>query len=221
MTGNPGAYKITVIDAKGNQIVNYYSGNGQIYRSEGATYPTETAFDAAGSMAELHTWRNQNGNSDINRWYYDLFTGAMTNKLYANGKGTAYTYLDDGRIATRKWARNIITTYGYSDTATGSIRTMDYNDDTLSVTNYYNLVGQLVKVEDGSGTTTFSYDSKGRLIAETNAFAVVTRSYDQDGRYSEFILNPVNPVHPVQKIIFGYDKQNRLNAITSIVGAET
>ncbi|MCK9305354.1 MAG: hypothetical protein M0P27_08165, partial [Bacteroidales bacterium] len=65
MAGKPGAYKITVTDAKGNQTVNYYSGNGQLYRSEGATYPTETAFDAAGRMAELHTWRNQNGNSDI------------------------------------------------------------------------------------------------------------------------------------------------------------
>ncbi|MDD2230706.1 MAG: hypothetical protein PHY48_15070 [Candidatus Cloacimonetes bacterium] len=221
VTGNPGAYKITVTDPQGRQTVNYYSGNGQLYRSEGATYPTETAFDTAGRMAELHTWRNQNGNSDITRWYYDLFTGAMTNKLYADGKGTAYTYLSDGRISTRKWARNIITTYGYADTATGSIRTMDYNDDTPSVTNYYNLIGQLVKVEDGTGTTTFGYDLRGRLIAETNAFAVITRSYDQYGRYSEFILNPVNPVHPVQNIVFGYDAKNRLNTITSIVGVET
>ncbi|MDD2230632.1 MAG: hypothetical protein PHY48_14695 [Candidatus Cloacimonetes bacterium] len=216
-----GAYKIAVTDAKGNQTVNYYSGNGQIYRSEGATYPTETAFDAAGRMTELHTWRNESGNSDITRWHYDLFTGAVTNKLYADGKSTAYTYLDDGRIATRKWARNIITTYGYADTATGSIRTTDYNDDTPSVTNYYNLIGQLIKVEDGTGTTTFGYDSKGRLIAETNAFEVITRSYDTYGRYSELILNPVNTVYPVQKIVFGYDAQNRLNAITSIIGTET
>ncbi|MDD2599619.1 MAG: hypothetical protein PHO37_10380, partial [Kiritimatiellae bacterium] len=134
--------------------------------------------------------------------------------------GTAYTYLSDGRIATRKWARNIITTYGYADTATGSIRTTDYNDTTPSVTNYYNLIGQLMKVEDGTGTTTFGYDLRGRLIAETNTFAVITRSYDTYGRYAIFILNPVNPVYPVQKIVFGYDTLNRLNSITSIVGTE-
>ncbi|MFA7175084.1 MAG: hypothetical protein WC340_17050, partial [Kiritimatiellia bacterium] len=80
---------------------------------------------------------------------------------------------------------------------------------------------QLVKVEDGSCTTTFSYDSKGRQITETNAFAVITRSYDQYGRYAEFILSPINPVHPVQKIVFGYEAKNRLNTITSIVGVET
>ncbi|MFA7174722.1 MAG: RHS repeat-associated core domain-containing protein [Kiritimatiellia bacterium] len=218
--GKPGAYEITVTDPQGNQTVNYYSGNGQLYRSEGATYPTETAFDAAGRMVQLHTWRDATGNPDITRWYYDLFTGAVTNKLYADGKGTAYTYLNDGRVASRNWARNIITTYGYADTATGSIRTTDYNDTTPSVTNYYNLIGQLVKVEDGTGTTTFGYDLRGRLITETNAFAVITRSYDTYGRYAEFILNPVNPVYPAQKIVFGYDTLNRLNSITSIVGTE-
>ncbi|MDD2601247.1 MAG: hypothetical protein PHO37_18840, partial [Kiritimatiellae bacterium] len=216
-----GAYKVTVTDAKANQTMNYYSGNGQLYRSEGATYPIETAFDAAGRMAELHTWRNQNGNSDITRWYYYLFTGAVTSKLYADGKGTAYTYLNDGRISTRKWARNIITTYGYADTATGSIRTMDYNDGTPSVTNYYNLIGQLIKVEDGTGTTTFGYDLRGRQIAETNAFAIITRSYDIFGRYAQFVLNPVNPVYPCQIIQYGYDIYNRLNAITAIIGVET
>ncbi|MDD2230797.1 MAG: hypothetical protein PHY48_15530, partial [Candidatus Cloacimonetes bacterium] len=52
VAGKPSAHKITVTDAKGNQTINYYSGNGQLYRSEGATYPTETAFDAAGHMVE-------------------------------------------------------------------------------------------------------------------------------------------------------------------------
>ncbi|MDD2230186.1 MAG: hypothetical protein PHY48_12315 [Candidatus Cloacimonetes bacterium] len=216
-----GAYKITVTDAKGNQTVDYYSGNGQRYRSEGATYPTETARDASGRMSQLHTWRDETGNSDITRWYYDLFTGAVTNKFYADGKGTAYTYRDDGRISTRKWARNIITTYGYADTDTGSIRTTDYNDDTPSATNYYNLAGQLVKVEDGTGTITFGYDSKGRLIAETNAFAVITRSYDTFGRYIQFMLQPLNPAYPCQTIRYGYDVFNRLNILTAIIGTET
>ncbi|MCK9304042.1 MAG: hypothetical protein M0P27_01430, partial [Bacteroidales bacterium] len=219
--GKPGAYKITVTDPQGKQTVNYYSGDGQLYRSDGATYPNETARDAAGRMSQLHTWRDESGNSDITRWYYDPFTGAVTSKVYADGNGTAYTYLSDGRMATREWARGVTTTYGYSDTAAGSIRTTDYSDDTPSLTNTYNLVGQLVKVEDGIGTTTFGYDSKGRQVAETNASAVITRNYDSYGRYAECILNPVNPAYPVQKTIFGYDVKNRLNTITSIIGTET
>jgi len=138
VAGKPGAYKISVTDPAGSQTVNYYSGDGQLYRSEGATYPNETARDAAGRMSELHTWRDENGDSDITRWYHDLFTGAVTNKLYADGNGTFYTYLSDGRIASREWARGASTTYGYSDTGAGSVRTADYSDSTPSVTNYYN-----------------------------------------------------------------------------------
>jgi len=130
VAGKPGAYTITVTDALGNQTVNYYSGDGELYRSEGATYPTETARDAAGRMSELHTWRDESGDPDITTWHYDIITGLVTNKVYADGKGTAYSYHSDGRIASRKWARNIITTYGYTDTTTGRIQITDYNDTT-------------------------------------------------------------------------------------------
>ncbi|MDD2230731.1 MAG: hypothetical protein PHY48_15200, partial [Candidatus Cloacimonetes bacterium] len=219
--GKPGAYKITVTDPQGNQTVNYYSGNGQLYRSEGATYPNATVFDSAGRMAELHTWRDESGDSDITCWCYDPYTGAITKKLYADGKGTEYTYLSDGRMESRKWTRNITTSYGYTDTAIGSTRTTEYSDNTPSITNTYNLVGQLAKAEDGNGTTTFDYDSKGRLIAETKAFAVITRSYDSHGRYSQFTFNPAYPEHPCLTIQYGYDVFNRLSTVTSIIGSET
>ncbi|MDD2230188.1 MAG: hypothetical protein PHY48_12325 [Candidatus Cloacimonetes bacterium] len=217
----PGAYRITVTDPQGKQIVNYYFGDGQLYRSEGATYPNATVFDSAGRMSQLHTWRDESGNSDITRWHYDPYTGAVTSKVYADGKGTEYTYLNDGRMVTREWARGVITTYGYSDTATGSTRITDYSDITPSITSTYNLVGQLMKVEDGSGTTTFGYDSKGRQVAETNALAVITRSYDTYGRYSQFVLNPAYPGYPCLTIQYGYDVFNRLNTISAIVGSET
>ncbi len=219
--GEPDAYKITVTDSQSNQTENDYSGDGQLYRSDGATYPTETTRDATGRMSQLHTWRDENGDSDITRWYYDLFTGAVTNKLYADGNGTAYTYLSDGRIASREWARDVTTTYGYLDTSTGRIKTTEYTDDTPNVTNTYNLAGQLLKVAAGDGATSFGYDSKGRQIAETNSLAVITRSYDAYGRYSQFVLDPAYTGYPNLIINYGYDVFNRLSTITAIVGTET
>ncbi|MDD2230190.1 MAG: hypothetical protein PHY48_12335, partial [Candidatus Cloacimonetes bacterium] len=216
----PGAYKITVTDPQGRQTVNYYSGDGQLYRSDGATYPNETARDASGRMSQLHTWRDATENSDITRWYYDPYTGAVINKVYADGKGTEYTYLSDGRMVTREWARGVITTYGYSDTATGSTRITDYSDITPSITSTYNLVGQLMKVEDGTGATSFGHDIRGRQITETNALAVITRSYDTYGRYSQSVFNPAYPGYPCLTIQYGYDVFNRLNTITAIVGSE-
>jgi YD repeat-containing protein len=221
VAGKLGAYKITVTDPAGSQTVNCYSNDGQLYRSEGATYPVAYVKNPAGQMAQLHTWRDENGDPDITRWYYDLFTGAVTNKLYADGNGTVYSYYIDGRIASRLWARNITTTYGYADNATGSMRTTEYSDSTPSVTNCYNLSGQLLKVEDGTGTTTFGYDSKGRVIAETNDLAVITRSYDKFGRYIRFTLTPLSMLNSQLSINYDYDIFNRLSTITAIVGSGT
>jgi len=39
VAGKPEAYKIVVTDALKNATTNYYSGSGQHWRSEGATYP--------------------------------------------------------------------------------------------------------------------------------------------------------------------------------------
>ena len=219
--GEPDAYKITVTDPQGRQRVNYYSGDGQLYRSDGATYPNEIARNAAGLMSQLHTWRDQNGDSDITHWYYDLYTGAVTNKLYADGNGTAYTYLGDGRIATREWARGVTTTYGYTDTSTGSIKTTEYSDDTPNVTNTYNFANKLLEVQDGTGTTTFGYDSKGRQVAETNELAIITRCYDSNGRYLQFVLDPAYIGYTSLVIDYGYDVFNRLSTIKAIVGVQT
>lgn len=38
---------------------------------------------------------------DSTRWLHDETTWLLTNKLYAGGKGMAYTYTPDGRISSR------------------------------------------------------------------------------------------------------------------------
>ena len=38
-------------------------------------------------------------------------TGLVTQKLYADGRGSCYTYTDDGNLATRTWARGVTTSY--------------------------------------------------------------------------------------------------------------
>ena len=40
-------------------------------------------------------------------------TGLVTQKLYADGQGPCYTYTDDGKLATRTWARGVTTSYTY------------------------------------------------------------------------------------------------------------
>ena len=86
-------------------------------------------------------------------------TGLVTQKLYADGRGPCYTYTDDGKLATRTWARGVTTSYTYD--AWGNLTSTTYSDGTPSVTFAYNALGRRTSVTDAKGTTVFTYDAFG------------------------------------------------------------
>ncbi|MDX9795036.1 MAG: hypothetical protein RBU24_16145, partial [Kiritimatiellia bacterium] len=216
-----GAYLVTVTDALGNVATNFYSGDGALYRSGGAVYPTATARDADGRQAELRTWRDEAAQPDATRWHYDLASGLVTNKVYADGLGPAYAYLPDGRLSQRTWARGVETAYGYADTAAGRVQSADHSDGTPSVTNAYDLAGRLTRVEDGAGARTFAYDALGRLAAETNALAVITRCYDAQGRDAGCDLDIPGYATGTFSVRYGYDGHGRLDHVVSALAGVT
>ena len=55
-------------------------------------------------------------------------TGLVTQKLSADGRGSCYTYTDDGNLATRTWARGVTTSYTYD--AWGSLTSTTSSDGT-------------------------------------------------------------------------------------------
>ena len=57
-------------------------------------------------------------------------TGLVTQKLYADGRGSCYTYTDDGKLATRTWARGVTTSYNYD--AWGILTSTTSSDRTAS-----------------------------------------------------------------------------------------
>jgi YD repeat-containing protein len=110
----------------------------------------------------------------------------LTNKTYADGKGTAYTYTSGGRLASRTWARGVTTTFGY-DANAGNLLTLGYSVSTPGLTFTYDRVGRQKPVADGTGSRAFTNNDALQLAAETNALATtVTRSYDALGRPAGF-----------------------------------
>ena len=100
---------------------------------------------------------------------YDLL-GQRTDLTDAEGRGTRYGYDRLGRLIT--------VTESYS--ATGPT-----DHQTNVVTEYsYDLVGNLVAVEDGLGhTTVYTYDAVSRRVGERDAVGnVTTYGYDGLGR---------------------------------------
>ncbi|MDD4019200.1 MAG: hypothetical protein PHV28_14800, partial [Kiritimatiellae bacterium] len=202
-----GAYFVTAADPLGNVTTNHYAGDGTLYRTGGAAYPAETAQNADGYRSELRTWRDESGQPDVTRWHYDLASGLVTNKVYADGLGPSYSYLPDGRLSLRAWARGVETAYGYADTANGAAQSASHSDGTPGVTNTYDLAGRLVSVEDGTGARSFAYDARGRVTAETNALAVITREYNALGLPSGFAADSDGTV------AYAYDGAGRMTNV--------
>ncbi|MDZ4199870.1 MAG: RHS repeat-associated core domain-containing protein, partial [Kiritimatiellia bacterium] len=180
----------------------------------GATYPVAYEFDAFGRMTAMATTRDNNsdfstlavqlaaGQSimsigstwslDITQWLYDTATGALTNKLYSDGKGPSYTYTADGKLETRNWARGVTTTYTYDTCcAAGSLKSVVYSDGTPGFTNTVDRLGRVVTVTDAQGTRTNVYSAATLALIEEHLpdGAVLTRTQDVFGRASGIALD--------------------------------
>jgi YD repeat-containing protein len=120
-------------------------------------------------------------------------TGLVTNKVYADGKGPSYTYTPDGKIATRTWARGVVTTYTYDNS--GALTNMVYSDDTPTISLAYNRAGRQIEAHDAAGVTTFLYDDFGAVTNETvigvAGTNTIERFYDSFGRSLGYALNDV------------------------------
>ena len=192
----------SVTDPLTNAVTTAYDADGRVVSQRGATYPVDYTYDAYGNKVSMTTYRNESlANGDTTRWLYDEPSGCMTNKVYADGRGPTYTYTPDGKLATRTWARGIVTTYSYD--SNGALTNTVYSDDTPTVSLVYNRAGQQIRAVDAAGVTTFAYDQYGANTNETVVGVAGTntieRFYDAFGRDDGYALNGV------RQSTLGYD----------------
>ena len=175
---------VAVTNALGNVITYEYDLRGRKTYEGGATYPVRYTYDVFGNKTSMKTYRNEaSGVGDTTTWTYDEASGVLLAKTYADGKGLTYTYTNDGRLATRTNARNIVTTYTYDDW--GQLLAIDYADTTPDIAYTYDAMGRQTSATDAVGTTTFTYDAVGQLTSEhVNGLytKTLTRHYDTYGR---------------------------------------
>ena len=177
---------IAVINPLGNAIVYEYDLRGRKTYEGGATYPVRYTYDVFGNKTTMMTYRNESlctNSCDVTSWLYDIASGCMTNKVYADGKGPTYSYTPDGKLAQRVWARGITTDYSYD--GWGNLTNTVYSDGTPSVTLAYDAMGRQTNAVDAAGVATFTYDSFGSQTGETiNGLYSknIVRHYDSFGR---------------------------------------
>jgi RHS repeat-associated protein len=214
---------------------------GRTVATWGATYPVAYEYDQAGRMIAMYTYRGTNAiasysdivalktEMDRTQWLYDQATGLLTNKLYSDGKGPAYSYTALGQLSTRKWARfdsaglPLLTQYKYDNF--GSLTNTAYSDGTCSVSFFVNALGQMKTISDASGTRTLDYAADGRMLAETLAFSTslftLHEKFDNLGRNVGYALS--NEISQITGTMQSFDLYGRLTqvAVDGIVNAFT
>ncbi len=181
--------RVSATDPMGNTVFTAYDAEGRVVSQRGATYPVDYAYNDYGEKISMTTYRSESlSNGDVTRWLRDEATGLVTNKVYADGKGPSYAYTPDGRLATRTWARGVVTAYAYD--SSGALTNTVYSDGTPTVSMAYDRVGNLVNATTaGVVTNLYAYDLYGHCTNEWQNDFNLTRYYDALGRSTGYAIN--------------------------------
>jgi YD repeat-containing protein len=216
----------------GTTVTNLYHPTGLLQRTFGSrTYPVECAYDSQGRMKTMKTWQSFNGGAGtaaVTTWNYDAYRGWLLAKDYANPTtgaagtdGPNYTYSDGGRLASRTWARGVVTTYDYKVTAAstysaGVLRSVSYNDQTPATTYSYDRRGRMATATRDGMTTTYTYNEADQPVGESHSGGAlaglsIARTYDSSLRLST--LDAVRSGSSVQLVGYTYDTAGRLDQV--------
>jgi RHS repeat-associated protein len=175
----------------------------------------------------MMTYRNESlgpDSGDVTTWLYDVASGSMTNKVYADGKGPSYAYAPDGKLSQRTWARGIVTDYTYDNW--GSLTNTVYSDGTPTISLSYDALGRQIEAHDAAGVTTFAYDSFGSLTNETvigvAGTNTIIRHWDNYGRSQGYsLVGLAAPCQPQRQSTLAYDPATGRLATMHAAGSDT
>ncbi|HWH69465.1 MAG TPA: hypothetical protein VNT26_08780, partial [Candidatus Sulfotelmatobacter sp.] len=204
-----------------------YHLTGEIRRRHGArTYPVAYAYDYAGRVRTLTTWKEaaDQQSAAVTTFEYHPRRGWLERKRYADSQGPAYQYYASGKLRKRTWARatapgsglQVETLYAYNPG--GDLESITYNDALTPNLQYgYDRRGRLIQITQGTAQTLLSYNQIGQAVRETYpsgplAGLWLTNGYDRLLRRSSFHLNSSPfPLH----LTYSYDALSRLQGISN------
>ncbi len=194
------------------QVQTKYWPTGEIASISGVrTYPQSYSYDIAGRLQTLTT--TGAAGVEVTTWHYDPQSGRMTGKAYADGHGPSYTYTAGGKLATRTWARGIVTTYGYDNA--GQLQSMVYSDGTTPAASYsYDRLGRLATAAGGGSGRALTYQGNTNLMTSETATAGPTAGISVSTGYDSLLRRTSLQVNQGQTSLllqnFSFDAASRL-----------
>jgi len=223
----------TVTQPDGASVTYGYYLTGLLGTNYGArTYPVQYLYDGQGRLTNMTTWTNYAGGlgAAVTVWKYDGYRGWLTNKSYADGNGTDYSYTDGGRLKTRTWARTgsgqriqTAYTYGVTDSTSnndhGDLVTVVYSNEQVSTpgtTYVYDRAGRRKTVTRNGITTSLAWNEAEEILTEGYAGGTLggftlTSTYDAYLRRTNLSLN-TSPT--AIKMTNSFDTASRLQTVS-------
>ncbi len=229
----------SITDPLNKTTRHLYNLRGQNNAQWGAaTYPVGRVFNDYGELYQQQTFRNgtgwdgatwpftAHGGADVTTWDHDPASGVLKSKTDADNKSVLYTYNVRGQLATRTWARGVITTYRYfgdgsgqaTEPKTAEQRAIEYSDTTPNLGYAYNRLGQNTQVADLTGTRLIDHCVCGKVTGETFdtyfggrkiTYSLSGLASGVAGRTTRVELSGANAAGGEYAVNYGYDAYGR------------
>lgn len=172
-----------VTDKNGNETAYTYDGNGNIVKTTDAL-GTDVLFEYNANDQLIKMTQNrvdsfhEQSETMVTLYEYDG-RNLVTKVVRSDNNQELYTYDGNGNMISKTDGDGYVTEYTYN--SLDLVSHINYND-AKEVTYQYNKVGELVKMDDWLGTTTFEVDLLGQLKKVTDHKGkVVSYAYDAVG----------------------------------------
>jgi RHS repeat-associated protein len=193
----------SVTDPDGHTTSYTYDADNELTKvKEPNGAVTETGYDAMGQITS-----QTDGNKHTTEYKRNLL-GQVVEIVNPLGKKTLKEYNAVGSLVKLTDPKGRTTTYTY-DPANLLTEVSDSSGNPATIKYEYNKDGDLTKMTDGSGTTTYTYDQLDRLTESENGHKELVK-------YEYNLANsPTKITYPNGKAVTrGYDKDERLEKVT-------
>ena len=226
--------KTSVTDAENRTVYFLYDDLDRVTHTWGATSPVRYEYDGygrwtpciPGGAAKAGILRP--GRPPMIPWPISpagitTRPPACWSKEDAQNHETLYSYIENGKLHTRTWARNsasLVTTYSYNPN-TGELTGIDYSDTTPDIGFTYYRSGQRHTVSDAVGTRTFAYNTALQPDSESITGLIsrtLTRSYETTGVIGR---NTGFSTDSSYAVTYGYDSTGHFGGVSWNVGAHS
>ena len=183
---------LTVIDALGNSDTNTYSSVGLLLsHSDAMGNRTLYTYDTLGRLLTEKTLF-EGTDFALKKYYYDACGNVTGVKIYDGAVGagaSTYKYTETsydaiGRVTTvlTKSGSDVLSTVSYTYDLAGNVLTEATNG--MTVTNTYNIRGELISTRDAlGGTESYTYDKNGYMLTKTDRSGTLfTYAYNALGK---------------------------------------